>query len=57
MSKHTIHWRNLTLIFVLMALAGLFGFLASLTGERGWLIPQVVVWLAALVLLTRSGRP
>jgi len=52
-----MRWRNLTIIFILMSLAGLFGFLASLTGAQGWLIPQAVVWIAALALLLLSGRP
>lgn len=60
MSKITrgfIRWGRLTVIFVLMALAALCGFLASVTGSQAWLVPQVVAWVAALTLLLLSGRP
>ncbi len=56
-TTRSIRWLHLTLIFGLMALAGLFGFLASITGSHAWLVPQVVAWVAALALLLLSGRP
>jgi hypothetical protein len=57
MSKTTFRWGNLAVIFVLLSFAGTCGFLACITGHKGWFVPQVVVWIAALVMLIRSGRP
>ena len=50
-------WLRPVLIFILMALAALFGFLASVTGSQGWLVPQVIAWVSGLALLLLSGRP
>ncbi|SKB51193.1 hypothetical protein [Luteibacter sp. 22Crub2.1] len=57
MSKTTFRWGNLAVIFILLSLAGLCGFVACLSGRVSWLVPQVIVWIAALVMLIRSGRP
>jgi hypothetical protein len=54
-STRAIRWPKLAIITVLMALAAFFGFLASLSGSTGWLVPQVISWIAALVILILCG--
>lgn len=57
MTLKKIRWGRITWICALMCPTAIFGFLAALTGNHAWLVPQVVTWIAALALLLLSGAP